>query len=182
MKHCPPHACHRRRSEFRCPGCPMCQPADGATTMRLKQATSKLALAAWMLVSALLVIGAAAGGRAYAQSGLDLRFLAPFRSFEIGDYPGSVAVGDINGDGRPDVIVGRVLSNSVSVFLATEDGSFTKGQDLDAGSTRYGPRRGKQWIEFRIDPHRQGRRHISAKGRLRCRNGPRVGGGRRFQW
>lgn len=115
----------------------MCQPADGATTMRLKQATSKLALAAWMLVSALLVIGAAAGGRAYAQSGLDLRFLAPFRSFEIGDYPRSVVVGDVNGDGRPDVIVGGELSNSVSAFLATEDGSFTKGQDLDAGSTRY---------------------------------------------
>jgi hypothetical protein len=33
-------------------------------------------------------------------------------------YPASVAIGDLNGDGRPDLVVANVASHDVSVLLA----------------------------------------------------------------
>lgn len=39
----------------------------------------------------------------------------------------SVAIGDLNGDGKPDLVVGNALSLIV-VFLNNGDGTFTKGQ------------------------------------------------------
>src|SRR5439155_3480396 len=38
--------------------------------------------------------------------------------------PASVAIGDLNGDGRPDLAVANLGSNSVSVLLGRGDGSF----------------------------------------------------------
>src|SRR5262245_32475521 len=39
--------------------------------------------------------------------------------YAAGDAPASVAVGDFNGDGRPDLAVANLLSDSVSVLLNT---------------------------------------------------------------
>src|SRR5205814_405368 len=38
--------------------------------------------------------------------------------------PRSVAIGDVNGDGRPDLVVANDGSNSVSVLLGNGDGTF----------------------------------------------------------
>lgn len=43
-------------------------------------------------------------------------FSAP-QSFPVGDFPVSVAVGDLNGDGRPDLAVANALSDNVTVLL-----------------------------------------------------------------
>src|SRR2546422_7531311 len=44
------------------------------------------------------------------------------------------AVGDVNGDGRPDLAVANYGSNSVSVLLGNGDGTFQAAQTFVAGS------------------------------------------------
>src|SRR5262249_46857958 len=40
--------------------------------------------------------------------------------FAVGDVPASVAVGDFNGDGKPDLAVANARSGDVSVLLGVE--------------------------------------------------------------
>jgi hypothetical protein len=63
-------------------------------------------------------------------------FLAPL-AFDAGQYPFSVAVGDFNGDGIPDLAVANAASNNVSVLLGNGDGTFQAPRNFPAGS---GPR------------------------------------------
>src|SRR5262249_20857223 len=44
---------------------------------------------------------------------------APQQTFATGTDPISVAVGDVNGDGRPDLLVANYVSGTVSVLLNT---------------------------------------------------------------
>src|SRR5262249_5192747 len=44
---------------------------------------------------------------------------APQQTFATGSAPSSVAVGDVNGDGKPDLLVANFGSNTVSVLLNT---------------------------------------------------------------
>jgi hypothetical protein len=48
--------------------------------------------------------------------------------------PGDVAVGDINGDGIPDIVSANQNANSVSVLLGKGDGTFGPHKDYGAGS------------------------------------------------
>src|SRR5438876_8305234 len=51
-------------------------------------------------------------------------FAAPFLSFDTGTFPTSVAVGDLNGDGKPDLAAANhASSNSGSVMLAVRHGN-----------------------------------------------------------
>jgi len=45
-------------------------------------------------------------------------------NFGVGSFPGSIAVGDFNGDGLLDVAVGNLASNTVTVALRRSDGGF----------------------------------------------------------
>jgi VCBS repeat-containing protein len=49
----------------------------------------------------------------------------PTPSFAAGTNPASVAVGDFNSDGDPDLAVANLDSNNVSVLLGVGDGTFT---------------------------------------------------------
>jgi hypothetical protein len=51
-----------------------------------------------------------------------------------GDRPGSVAVGDFDGDGTPDIAVANRASSNVSVLLGNGDGSFQTARAFFAGS------------------------------------------------
>src|SRR5207245_290577 len=58
-------------------------------------------------------------------------FAAPFWSFDAGDSPEPLAIGDLNGDGRPDLVTGS-FPHSVSVLLGNGDGTFGARTDYDA--------------------------------------------------
>src|SRR6266568_2357655 len=60
-------------------------------------------------------------------------FAAPFLSFDTGSSPISVAIGDLNGDGKSDLAVSNYNSNTVSVLLGNDDGSFGVKTDFGAG-------------------------------------------------
>jgi hypothetical protein len=44
--------------------------------------------------------------------------------FSVGAHPSSVAVGDFNGDGKPDVVTANAFDNTVSVLLGDGSGGF----------------------------------------------------------
>ena len=51
------------------------------------------------------------------------------------DQPSAMAVGDLNNDQQPDVVVANYLSHTVSVFLGAADGSLSLVGDFPAGGT-----------------------------------------------
>jgi hypothetical protein len=57
------------------------------------------------------------------------------QSYGAGRSPFSVAVGDFNGDGKPDLAVANVSSNNVSILLGNGDGSFQQAVNYAAGSS-----------------------------------------------
>jgi hypothetical protein len=48
----------------------------------------------------------------------------PQRTFATGSDPDQVTVADVNGDGRPDLIVGNLFDTRLSVLLGNGDGTF----------------------------------------------------------
>src|SRR6516164_340033 len=56
------------------------------------------------------------------------------RGFDAGSGPQSVAVGDFNGDGKPDLAVVNSYSNNVSVLLGNGDGTFQPAVSYGTGS------------------------------------------------
>ncbi len=59
---------------------------------------------------------------------------APGSPFASGSFPESVAVGDVNGDGKPDLVVANSGNNTVRVLLGNGLGGFTEGGAFAVGS------------------------------------------------
>jgi hypothetical protein len=55
------------------------------------------------------------------------------QNFATGGFAVSIAVGDFNGDGKPDLAVGTRPSNNVSVLLSNGDGTFQTAQNFATG-------------------------------------------------
>jgi hypothetical protein len=53
--------------------------------------------------------------------------------FGTGSHPDFVAIGDLNGDERPDLAVANWVSNTVSVLLGNGDGTFRSKLDFGTG-------------------------------------------------
>jgi VCBS repeat-containing protein len=77
------------------------------------------------LLAALFLVPTALAGTAMAQAQTQVSF-GPAANVATGDGPASVAVGDFNGDGNPDLAVANQLTNTVSVLLGSTGGSFTR--------------------------------------------------------
>jgi uncharacterized protein (TIGR03437 family) len=59
---------------------------------------------------------------------------APGSPFAVGLFPQSVAVGDFNGDGKPDLVTANAGNDTVRVLLGNGLGGFTGGGAFPAGS------------------------------------------------
>src|SRR5260370_11563408 len=70
---------------------------------------------------------------AAAAQAQEVSFIAR-RDFDAGRSPASVAVGDFNADGVPDLAVANGGSNDVSVLLSNGDGTFQAPRNFAAGS------------------------------------------------
>lgn len=55
--------------------------------------------------------------------------------FEVGNFPASIAIGDLNGDGRPDLVVANQYYGAMSVLLATGPGTFAPQQQYPETGT-----------------------------------------------
>jgi len=53
--------------------------------------------------------------------------------YAVGEFPNSVAVGDLNGDRRADLAVSNTFSDSVSVLLGSWGGTFAPAIDVAVG-------------------------------------------------
>ena len=72
-----------------------------------------------LLVAASLFFSSAFPSPAPAQT---VSFIAARADFAVGTNPRSVAMGDVNGDGRPDLAVANSGAGTVSVLLGNEIG------------------------------------------------------------
>src|SRR5712691_8484632 len=64
----------------------------------------------------------------------------PASQLTVGNGPAGVAVGDFNGDGKPDLAVANVNDNTLSVLLGNGDGTFQPAQTFSGvGSHPYFP-------------------------------------------
>ncbi|MEW6283581.1 MAG: FG-GAP-like repeat-containing protein, partial [Candidatus Eremiobacterota bacterium] len=61
----------------------------------------------------------------------------PGPQFAVGTNPFSVALGDVNGDGRLDLATANVNSNDASVLLGNGDGTFQAAQNFAAGANPF---------------------------------------------
>jgi len=67
----------------------------------------------------------------------DGTFASPVE-YPTGLGPTSVVVGDLNGDGNPDLVTSDLGSNSVSVLLGRGDGTFAPNSDYPTGGGPFG--------------------------------------------
>jgi hypothetical protein len=85
-----------------------------------------LALACMLVLSGALGVTALFAGSA-------LSFAAP-KSYATGTNPQSVAIGDLNGDGKPDLATANSDANSLSVLAGRGEGRFQAKLDYATGS------------------------------------------------
>ncbi len=98
--------------------------------MKIKAPITKTRLFTLFLVTGL--IGLIEAAPVFAQS-----FASPV-SYAAGSFPNDGALGDFNGDGKPDLAVANNSSSNISVLLGNGDGTFGVKTDYDVGQHAYG--------------------------------------------
>jgi hypothetical protein len=94
------------------------------------------------LLAALLLVPTALAGTAVAQAQAQAQVsFGPAANVATGDGPASVAVGDFNGDGNPDLAVANQLAGTVSVLSGGAGGGFTRQTPISASAAS--PRRSR---------------------------------------
>ncbi|PWU47825.1 hypothetical protein DLE60_31035 [Micromonospora globispora] len=110
-------------------------------------ATVSLVERMWHMLRKRLVCGGAGGAASAVLAGLmvmvpsvamaqsDGVSFSPSTDFPVGGDPRSVAVGDFNGDGHPDLVTANKAANTVSVLSNDGSGGFTNGTDFPVGTS-----------------------------------------------
>ncbi len=95
--------------------------------------SSRLLWTALLLAFCSIFARAQSAGSAQQRTATGAQFvIAP--ALAVPTAPTSVAVGDANGDGRPDLVITREGSGSVTVFLGDGKGGFDAGVEYPAGA------------------------------------------------
>ena len=75
-------------------------------------------------------MASAVKGTVTVRQGLGSGRFGPSRTYAVGPDPIAIAVGDVNGDGRPDIIIADQASGAVSVLLNQGNGLIRRRTDL----------------------------------------------------
>jgi hypothetical protein len=62
-------------------------------------------------------------------------FWRPQSDYSTGNTPAALAVGDFNGDGKPDLAIANQAGNTASILLGNGDGTFAAHVDYATGNT-----------------------------------------------
>ena len=98
---------------------------------RQRSANSRRVAGASAVVAAIAALLVVPATPAAAQE--PVSFTGP-TNYTAGNDPYSVAVGDFNGDGHPDLAVANTSSDNVSIFLGTAGGTFTGPTNFPVGN------------------------------------------------
>jgi hypothetical protein len=104
----------------------------------MRSRAARLVVTAVLLVACLLSWAprpaAAAVGPPPVAGLAGLTRLAPLLGLEnLRLGPTGVAVADVNGDGKSDLLVNNLLSNNISIFMGRGDGTFAPPVEIGAG-------------------------------------------------
>ena len=102
--------------------------------MSYRKFFSRIILIAWSAVSVILLMWSWTIALHPAEA--DLLF-NPAVNYGAGDWPYSVAIGDLNGDKKPDLAVANFRSDNVSVLLGKGDGTFQRAVNYGTGNFPY---------------------------------------------
>jgi hypothetical protein len=105
-----------------------CQSKSRGPQLKTKFAVTKL----FTLFLIAGFIGLIESTPVFAQS-----FASPV-SYAVGSFPIDGALGDFNGDGKPDLAVANNSTSNISVLLGNGDGTFGVKTDYDVGQFAYG--------------------------------------------
>jgi FG-GAP-like repeat/PASTA domain len=103
-------------------------PGPGASSAKATRRCAALV----MCIGAVL----APGGAARTAAGPALSFAAA-KHYAVGNVPCSMAIGELNGDGKPDIVTANCESTTVSVLLNRSDGAFEARRDYAAGHSPF---------------------------------------------
>jgi len=84
-------------------------------------------------LSEILLLGAREKGVAGAEDSGSVSFLPAVTYPTGGGAPESVTIADVNGDGKPDLLVANFGNGTVGVLLGNGDGTFQSTVDYDSG-------------------------------------------------
>ena len=106
---------------------------SGSTGQMLIQSDSGQIVQSLQPGAYVLTVSEQAGAGAYRLTTAFTQTSLPFAPLASGAGTASVAVGDLNGDGIPDIVTANRIDDTVSVFLGTGDGTFLPPQTYAIG-------------------------------------------------